>query len=56
MLANTVSPTRQASVKESQLTLNLRLDIVDSVRRLHLKGDSLARQGLHEDLHGEGLS
>lgn len=56
MLANTVSPTRQASVKESQLTLNLRLDIVDSVRRLHLKGDSLAREGLDEDLHrDEGL-
>jgi len=33
-------------------TLNLRLHIVDSVRRLHLKGDSLARQGLYEDLHG----
>lgn len=30
------------------LVLNLRLDIVDSIGGLHLKGDSLARQGLHE--------
>lgn len=37
-------------------TLNLGLDIVDSVGRLHLKGDSLARKGLDEDLHlDEGL-
>jgi hypothetical protein len=35
----------------SLLVLDLGLDIVDSVGRLHLKGDSLARQGLHEDLH-----
>ena len=30
------------------LVLNLGLDIVDGVGRLHLKGDSLARQGLDE--------
>lgn len=37
-------------------TLNLGLDSVDGVRRLHLKGDSLAREGLDEDLHfDEGL-
>ena len=33
-------------------TLNLGLHIVDGVRRLHLKGDSLAREGLYENLHG----
>lgn len=33
-------------------TLDLGLDIVDGVRRLHLKGDSLAREGLYENLHG----
>ena len=30
------------------LVLDLRLDIVNGVRRLHLKGDSLAREGLDE--------
>jgi hypothetical protein len=29
-------------------TLDLGLDIVNGVRRLHLKGDRLAREGLHE--------
>ena len=33
------------------LVLNLGLDIVDGVGRLHLKGDSLPREGLDEDLH-----
>ena len=33
------------------LVLNLGLDIVDSVGRLHLKGDGLPREGLDEDLH-----
>jgi hypothetical protein len=33
------------------LTLDLALDIVDCVGRLHLKGDSLPCQGLDEDLH-----
>jgi hypothetical protein len=34
-----------------QLTLDLGLDIVDSVGRLHLEGDSLPREGFDEDLH-----
>ena len=33
------------------LVLNLRLDIVDGVGRLHLKGDGLSRQRLDKDLH-----
>ena len=33
------------------LILDLGLDIVDGVRRLHLKGDGLAREGLYENLH-----
>ena len=33
------------------LILNLRLHIVDSIRRLDFKGNRLARQGLDEDLH-----
>jgi hypothetical protein len=37
-------------------TLDLGLDVVDGVRGLHLKGDSLTRKGLDEDLHlYEGL-
>lgn len=34
------------------LILNFGLDIVDSIRRLHLEGDSLPCEGLDEDLHG----
>ena len=37
------------------LVLNLRLNIVNSVGRLHLEGDSLARKGLDEYLHLELL-
>jgi hypothetical protein len=38
-------------------TLDLGLDIVNGIRRLHLEGDSLPRKGLDEDLHlDEGLS
>ncbi|KAI8960063.1 hypothetical protein F5Y11DRAFT_282747 [Daldinia sp. FL1419] len=33
---------------DTLLVLDLGLDIVDGVGRLHLKGDGLARQGLHE--------
>merc|ERR1711934_874307 len=33
------------------LVLDLGLDIVDGVGGLHIKGDGLASQGLHEDLH-----
>lgn len=37
-------------------TLDLGLDIVNGVGGLHLKGDSLTRKGLDEDLHlDEGL-
>ena len=35
-------------------TLNLSLDIVNSVGRFHLKGDGLPREGFHKDLH-DGL-
>ena len=34
--------------RNALLVLDLGLDIVDSVRGLDLKGDGLARQGLHE--------
>ena len=34
------------------LYLDLGLDILDGVTGLHLQGDSLPCQGLHEDLHG----
>jgi hypothetical protein len=33
------------------LVLDLGLDVVDCVRRLHLKGDRLAGRGLDENLH-----
>ena len=33
------------------LVLDLRLHVVDGVRRLHLQGDGLAGQGLDENLH-----
>lgn len=37
-------------------TLDLGLDIVNGVGRLHLEGDSLTREGFDEDLHlDEGL-
>jgi hypothetical protein len=36
---------------DALLVLDLRLDIVDGVRRLHLQGDGLAGEGLHKDLH-----
>ena len=35
----------------SFLVLDLGLDIFNGVRRLHLKGDGLAGEGLNEDLH-----
>ena len=34
-------------------TLDLGLDIVDGVGRLHLEGDGLTRKGFDEDLHFE---
>jgi hypothetical protein len=33
---------------DALLVLDLGLDIVDGIGRLHLKGDSLAREGLDE--------
>jgi hypothetical protein len=39
--------------RDALLILNLRLDIVNSVARLDLQGDGLARESLDEDLHGE---
>ena len=33
------------------LVLNLGLDVVNGVGRLHLEGDRLPREGLDEDLH-----
>lgn len=40
--------------RDALLVLNLGLDIVDSVRRLHLQGDGLASESLNEDLHDGG--
>ena len=37
--------------RDALLVLDLGFDIVDGVARLHLEGDSLAREGLDEDLH-----
>ena len=37
--------------RNSFLVLNLRLDVIDGVRRLHLQSDGLPREGLDEDLH-----
>jgi hypothetical protein len=42
-----------SEAERSLHTLDLGLHIVDGVRRLHLKGDSLARKGLDENLHGD---
>jgi hypothetical protein len=41
-------------VREAQHTLDLGLDVVDSVRALDLESDGLAGEGLYEDLHGCG--
>ncbi len=37
--------------RDALLVLNLRLDVVDSIRRLDLESDGLARQRLDKDLH-----
>lgn len=37
--------------RNSLLVLNLGLDVVNSVGRLHLQGDSLTGKGLYENLH-----
>jgi len=36
---------------DALLVLDLGLDIVNGVRRLHLEGDGLPSQGLNKDLH-----
>merc|ERR1712212_1461393 len=41
---------------DSLLVLNLGLDVLDAVRRLNLEGDSLASEGLDEDLHASPQS
>merc|ERR1711904_679065 len=37
--------------RDAFLVLNLRLDVVDRITRLHVQRDGFARQSLHEDLH-----
>ena len=41
---------------DSLLVLDLSLDVVNSVRRLNIKSDGLASQGLDEDLHATSQS
>ena len=36
---------------DALLVLDLRLDTLYGVRRLHLQGDGLASEGLHKNLH-----
>ena len=38
---------------DALLVLDLGLDVLDGVRWLDLKGDGLASESLHEDLHDE---
>ena len=40
--------------RDTLLVLNLGLNVVDGIARLHLKGDGLAGESLDEDLHGCG--
>merc|ERR1711892_1009138 len=41
--------------RDSLLVLNFGLHILDGIGWFHLKGDGLARKGLHEDLHDDLL-
>merc|ERR1711994_162693 len=41
---------------DALLVLDLGLDILNGVRRLHLQCDGLASQGLHKDLHSSSQS
>ena len=41
---------------DSLLVLDLGLDVLNRVAGLNLKGDGLASQGLHEDLHSSSES
>ena len=38
--------------RDSFLVLDLSLDVVDGIGGVNLEGDGLAREGLHENLHG----
>jgi hypothetical protein len=42
---------RKRSEKRTFLVLDLLLDIVNGVGRLHLEGDGLSGKGLNENLH-----
>lgn len=44
---------KQIALNSPFLVLDFGLNIVDCVRRLHLKGDRLSREGFDEDLHLE---
>ena len=46
-----LAQTRISPICLPFLVLDFGLDVVDGVRRLHLEGDGLAREGLDEDLH-----
>ena len=43
--------TKFVCMAYDETNLDLRLDVLDGVRRLHLEGDGLAGKSLHEDLH-----
>ena len=45
----------RGTVLRTFLVLDFALHVVDGVRRLHLQGDGLTRQGLHKDLHNCSL-
>ena len=38
-------------IRRDTLVLDLRLDVVDRIRRFHLEGDGISGQGLDKDLH-----
>lgn len=42
--------------RDTFLVLDLVLDVIDGVRRLHLEGDGLSSESLDEDLHRGGSS
>ena len=41
--------------RNALLVLDLRLNVVDGIRGLDLKGDGLASESLHKDLHDGGV-
>lgn len=44
---------RKSRVSLTLLVLDLLLNSLDVIRLLNIKGNGLAREGLHEDLHGD---